>query len=270
MSNARAPGHGDMPPRGCRRWRGSAAKGGGPLLRRRSARFARARRSRQGEEGTGFSERRAQRRRAAAVADEIEQVAMFRGCRVGPFSRYAGAGEADEQRAPLGAVAVAGDPVSPLFAALRQITAAHLFGATRRALLRCRPRSWGGSSGEGAPGGARNMISKHRGTSLAVDDRDALVPAIPPALAGAGRRGGSREARASGRPVRVGSGATAKKSGRRARPLSARRFPGRPFGASTISSGLRQAAACSGRRTWLHFARLWTRLLAPAVERDQK
>ena len=93
------------------------------------ARFARARRSRQGEEGTGFSERRAQRRRAAAVADEIEQVAMFRGGRVGPFSRYAGAGEADEQRAPLGAVAVAGDPVSPLFAALRQITAAHLFGA---------------------------------------------------------------------------------------------------------------------------------------------
>ena len=41
-------------------------------------------------------ERRAKRRRTRAVADKIEQIAMLPGRRVGPFSRYTGAGEADE------------------------------------------------------------------------------------------------------------------------------------------------------------------------------
>ena len=82
---------------------------------------------------------------------------------------------------------------------------------TRRARLQCRSRSWGGASGEGAHGGARNMISKHRGTSP-------LMAGTPgtgqtPALSGAGRRGGSREARASGRPVRRGLWRHCKKKG---------------------------------------------------------
>ena len=58
--------------------------------------LVRARRSRQCEEGAGLIERGAQRRRIGAVADKIEQIAML-SCRgVGPFSRNARAGKADE------------------------------------------------------------------------------------------------------------------------------------------------------------------------------
>ena len=61
-----------------------------------SVRLARARRSRQSEEGAGLMERRAQCRRIGAVADKIEQIAMLPGRRVGPFSWNARAGKADE------------------------------------------------------------------------------------------------------------------------------------------------------------------------------
>ena len=61
-----------------------------------SVRLARARRSRQSEEGAGLIERRAQRRRIGAVADKIEQIAMLPGRRVGPFAGNARAGKADE------------------------------------------------------------------------------------------------------------------------------------------------------------------------------
>ena len=61
-----------------------------------SVRLARARRSRQSEKGAGLIERRAQRRRIGAVADEIEQIAMLPCRRVGPFARNARAGKADE------------------------------------------------------------------------------------------------------------------------------------------------------------------------------
>ena len=52
--------------------------------------LARGRRSRQGEEGAGLVERRAKRRRARAVAHEVEEVAVLAGGRVGPLPRRAG------------------------------------------------------------------------------------------------------------------------------------------------------------------------------------
>ena len=66
----------------------------------------------QGEEGARLVERRAQRRRAGAVADQVEQVAVLPRCRIRPATGLAGAGEADEERAPSGAVEVAADPVT--------------------------------------------------------------------------------------------------------------------------------------------------------------
>ena len=59
------------------------------------ATLARGRRSRQGEEGASLVERRAQRRRAEPMADEVEQVAMLARSRIRPFPRDAGPGEAD-------------------------------------------------------------------------------------------------------------------------------------------------------------------------------
>ena len=93
------------------------------------AALARGRRSRQGEEGAGLVERRAKRRRAGTVANEVEQVAMLPLGRIGPLARRAGRCEADEQRAPAGAVEVARDPVAALAAAVGKIVAAHRLGA---------------------------------------------------------------------------------------------------------------------------------------------
>ena len=58
----------------------------------RVVRFASARRwrGRQGEEGAGLVEGRAQRRRADAVADDVEQVAVGADGRAGPLPRRAG------------------------------------------------------------------------------------------------------------------------------------------------------------------------------------
>ena len=101
---------------------------------------ARGRHSRQGEEGPRLVERRAQRRRAGAVADEVEQIAVLAGRGVGPLSGHTGAAEADEERPPAGAVEIARDPVAALLAAVREIAPADGFGLQGRARRRCRRR----------------------------------------------------------------------------------------------------------------------------------
>ena len=90
---------------------------------------ARGRRSRQGEEGAGLVERRAKRRRARAVADDVEQVAVLPRRGVGELPRRAGRAKADVERAPAGAVEVARDPVAALAPAVRQVLPAHGLGA---------------------------------------------------------------------------------------------------------------------------------------------
>ena len=93
------------------------------------ARIARSRRSRQGEEGAGLVERRAEGRRVRAMTDEVEQVAVAAfGC-VGPLAGDAGTVEADEEGAAPGSVEVARDPVAPLAAAMGEVAAANVFGA---------------------------------------------------------------------------------------------------------------------------------------------
>ena len=52
--------------------------------------LARGRRSRQGEEGASLVERRAQRRRARAMADDVEQVAVLARCGIGELAGRAG------------------------------------------------------------------------------------------------------------------------------------------------------------------------------------
>ena len=178
-----------------------------------------AQRNRQCEESAGFIERCAQRRRTGTVADEIEKIAMLPCRRVGPFPGNARAGEADEQRAPLGAVEVANDPVSSLLAAAWQVTAAHRFGARAERCCdagrvhgaapaeKARPAVWGAEHDIETSG------------DLSVDDRDAFpVPAIlrrsrrAGALDGAAAR--AKRGRAAGRSA-VGSGTAAKRMGRR-------------------------------------------------------
>ena len=85
---------------------------------------------------------------------------------------------------------------------------------TRRARLRCRSRSWGGASGEGAHGGARNMISKHRGTSLLMAGTPGNRPCSGSCRRRTARRPRAKRGRAAGRSA-AGSGATAKRMGRR-------------------------------------------------------
>ena len=62
------------------------------------------------------------------MPDEVEQVAVLPGRGVGPFPRYAGTVEADEERPPAGAVEIARDPVAALLAAVRQVAPADGFG----------------------------------------------------------------------------------------------------------------------------------------------
>ena len=66
----------------------------------------------QGEEGPRLVERRAQRRRARAVADDIQQVAMLGRRGIGELAGLPRRGEPHEERAPAGAVEVARDPVA--------------------------------------------------------------------------------------------------------------------------------------------------------------
>ena len=94
-----------------------------------SAGIARSRRSRQGEEGAGLVERRAERRRARAMADEVEEVAMAPDGRIGPLPGRAGTVQADEEGSAAGAVKVARDPVTALAAAMGEVATADVFGA---------------------------------------------------------------------------------------------------------------------------------------------
>ena len=114
------------PPQAARRFRRVVAVA---LARRRRSPRNGVRGRLQGEEGAGLVERRAQRRRARAMADEVEQVAMLTRRAVGELPGRAGTGKADVKRAPAGAVEVAGDPVAAVLLAVRQVPAAHGFGA---------------------------------------------------------------------------------------------------------------------------------------------
>ena len=106
-----------LPPQAARRF-------GGVVV----AAAARGRRSRQGEEGARLVERRAQRRRAGAVADEVEEIAVLAGRGVGPLAGEAGTAEADEERPPAGAVEISRHPVAAVLAAVREIAPADGFG----------------------------------------------------------------------------------------------------------------------------------------------
>ena len=77
------------------------------------------------------------------MPDEVEQVAVLPGRGVGPFPRYAGSVEADEERAAASAVQIAGDPVAALLAAVRQVAPADGFGVGER--------ERGGDAGGGRP-----------------------------------------------------------------------------------------------------------------------
>ena len=90
---------------------------------------ARNRRSRPGEESAGLIERRAKRRRADAVADDVEQIAMLaRGC-IGEFPRRTGGREADVEGSAVPAVEVARDPVPAPAPPVGQVSVADLLGA---------------------------------------------------------------------------------------------------------------------------------------------
>ena len=111
-------------PETARRFRGVVRVARG----RRRLRSA-VRRSREREEGARLVERRAQRRRAGAVTDDVEQVAVRPIGRIGPLPRRARAAEPHEERAPARAVEVARDPVAALAAAMREVLAADRLGA---------------------------------------------------------------------------------------------------------------------------------------------
>ena len=94
----------------------------------------RRRRSRQGEESAGLGHGVAERHAAHAVTDEVEEVAVGALGGIGPLAGDAWGREADEERAPAGAVKVAGRPVPPLPAAVGQVGAADLLGALAEGL----------------------------------------------------------------------------------------------------------------------------------------
>ena len=63
------------------------------------------------------------------MADDVEQAAVRPFGRVGPLPRRAGRAEANEERAPAGAVEVARDPVAALAPAVGEVVAADRLGA---------------------------------------------------------------------------------------------------------------------------------------------
>ena len=73
--------------------------------------------------------------KAAALADDIEEVAVIAGRRVGPFAGRTPAGfrsfQPDEQGAPRCIPHVADHPVATLATAVGEIMAAHRFGIAR-------------------------------------------------------------------------------------------------------------------------------------------
>ena len=135
-----------LPPQAARRF-GGVIRAAESSRRRRPRIGVRGRL--QGEEGARLVERRAQRRRAGAVTDEIEQVAVFGGRGVGPAARDAGTVETDEQRPPAGAVEIARDPVAALSSAMGKIAPADGLG------LQAERRGDGGGVHGAAPAGRR-------------------------------------------------------------------------------------------------------------------
>jgi hypothetical protein len=69
---------------------------------------------------------------SAALADNIEQVAMLARGRIGPFSGGTGAGgrpgQSNKHGSTRGVLNVANQPVMPLLPPVRQIVSAHRFG----------------------------------------------------------------------------------------------------------------------------------------------
>ena len=92
-------------------------------------------RSRQAEKVPGLVGDVAEIDKAAALADDIEEIAMIAGRRVGPFAGRALAGfrsfQPDEQGAAGRIPHVADQPVAALAAAVGEIMAAHRLGIAR-------------------------------------------------------------------------------------------------------------------------------------------
>ena len=169
--------------------------------------LARGRRSRQGEEGAGLVERRAKRRRAQAMADDVEEVAVLARRGVGEFPRRAGAGEADVERAPAGAVEVARDPVAALAAPVRQVLPADGLGAAREL------GGDGGGIHGASPVGGKNGFGMAGLLGAWRERPDTGQPRLSPAPEGqaprAKRGRAARTGMDSGRPAKGGSGADA-------------------------------------------------------------
>ncbi len=173
--SARVRGRGDRPRHGCRGWRGNAARGGGPLPLRRSSRPTPAEPAGRGRPGP---------RRARAMPDEIEQVAVLSGGRVGPLPGNTGTVQADEERAAASAFEIAGDPVPALLAALGQVTPAHGLGARSErgghvGGWRCGTGRWGRHDGppldgRGTPDTGRPLPPAGAGGRSAARSADAM------------------------------------------------------------------------------------------------
>ena len=146
---------------------------------------------RQGKEGPRLGESGAERARAGGDADQVEQVAVLAGRGVGPLPGDAWRREADEERAPAGAANVAGGPVAPVPAAVREVAPADFLGRARRERRRRRWRSWraaGAHDGAGETGITDNS-EEHGSTSLAAAGGNARSR---PLSASRGRRDGGR------------------------------------------------------------------------------
>ena len=157
---------------------------------------ARSRRSRPGEEGARFFERRAQRRRADAVADDVEQIAMLPRGRIGELPRRAWRREADVEGSPTPAVEVARDPIPAPAAAVGQVSAADLFGALGECCGdggRVHGAHFGIEAGAGEAG--TESGDEEHGDLAGQLDGTCPVPASLFLLAAPGRRA-AREARA--------------------------------------------------------------------------
>ena len=163
---------------------------------------------------------------------------MLAGRGVGPLAGDAGGRQADEERAPAGAANVAGGPVASMLAAVREVTAADLFGA--------RTESGGDGGGvHGAPPARMTAPAKpgrRTGSESMGAPRSRLpggrpVPAPLRLLPVPGGRA-MREARAvpSGRG-RLGTGCT-KKAG--AAQGGTRHRPGSAGGRSPLSHSVKR------------------------------
>ncbi len=116
-------GHGEQPSRG---FRGSGRDRGGVWLR-----------SQQTEKAPRLVQRVAERARALHGGDQVEQVAVLAGRRVGPLAGGARAGagamQADVEAAPRRVADVAGEPVAALAASVGQVVAADRLGVLGKA-----------------------------------------------------------------------------------------------------------------------------------------